>query len=116
MSTRLPVPRPLPEAVANGHFGHDDNGPVSPNADEVREITENHAETLIDLVADLKEAKLRHLGDASLDECSKQIENAVEKYAQDFGGRAGEQLLAYARRQVLVNDPVRPPWQDRSKS
>jgi hypothetical protein len=36
---RLPVPRPLPASIAAGRFGHDDDGPVLPRADEVRAIT-----------------------------------------------------------------------------
>ena len=49
---RLPVPRPLPEAVTQGRFGLDENQrPINPSADEVRDITQNHAEKLIALIA-----------------------------------------------------------------
>ena len=35
---------------------------------------------------------------------SVELQNAVMKYAQDFGDRAAEQLLAYCRRQNLINE------------
>lgn len=47
---RLPVPKPLPSAVGKGNFGEDERGPVRPEADEVRAITEQYAERLIDLL------------------------------------------------------------------
>lgn len=43
----LPVPRPLPGRSATGIFGTDKNGrPVVPGPDEVRAITEAHAEKI----------------------------------------------------------------------
>jgi hypothetical protein len=99
---RLPVPKPLPHSVAAGHFGHDENGPVNPSADEVREITLNHAEELIDLLAEQREAGQRgpeaHVARLSID-----IQAAVDKYAEDFSFTAAEQLLAYARRQMMIH-------------
>jgi hypothetical protein len=47
---RLPVPRPMAAAVGRGHFGKDEHGPIRPTLDEVRAITEQHAEKLIDLL------------------------------------------------------------------
>jgi hypothetical protein len=48
---RLPVPKPLPQAVAAGNFGMEENGkPVRPGPDEVREITLAHADKLVDLL------------------------------------------------------------------
>jgi hypothetical protein len=100
---RLPVPRPLAQAVAAGNFGNDERGPVNPSADEVREITENHAEMLIDLLGDQKQAE-RTGREADQVRISVEVQAAVMKYAEDFGDRAAEQLLAYCRRQSLINE------------
>jgi hypothetical protein len=100
---RLPVPRPLAQAVAAGNFGHDERGPVNPSADEVREITENHAEILIDLLGEQRQAE-RTGREADQARISVEVQAAVMKYAEDFGERAAEQLLAYCRRQNLINE------------
>jgi len=107
---RLPVPRPLAHAVAAGHFGRDEHGPVNPSADEVRDITLNHAEDVIDLLADLTEAQRRVDKESSQGFWSEPIKAALEKYAEDFGDHAAQQLLAYCRRQLLINeaDKLRP--------
>ena len=83
---RLPVPRPLPSAVAAGRFGQEDDGrPVRPGPNEVRAITEQHAEKLIDILGSRDDANFRH---------------GLARYAEDFGQEAADQLEAYARRQV----------------
>lgn len=80
-SSLLPVPRPLQSSVAAGVFGRDENGkPIRPDSDEVRAITEQQAERMIDM----SDADLR---------------SAVTKYAEDFGGKAAAQLERYVRRQ-----------------
>jgi hypothetical protein len=99
---RLPVPRPLPHAVAAGHFGSDEHGPVRPGPQEIREITENHAERLTSLLADQLAAQ-RSSAEAESTRLSGEIRKATEKYAEDFGEHASEQLLAYARRQMRGN-------------
>jgi hypothetical protein len=99
---RLPVPRPLPSAIAAGRFGQEENGkPVRPGTHEVREITERHAEKLIDLLdsiasapADAKDARLW------------QFMATIADYAEDFGQHAALQLEAYVRRQAAL-DPNR---------
>jgi hypothetical protein len=101
---RLPVPRPLPQAIAQGRFGYDERGPVSPGPDEVREITEAHADVLKELVADVTEAQRRGLGAEPIAERSERVTDAVKKYAEDFGDRAAAQLLAHARRQAVLED------------
>ena len=100
---RLPVPRPLATAVAAGNFGQDERGPVNPSADEVREITENHAEMLIDLLDEQRQAE-RTGHEADRARISIDVQAAFMKYAEDFGERAAEQLLAYCRRQNLINE------------
>jgi hypothetical protein len=80
-SSCLPVPRPLRTAVAAGIFGHNENGkPVCPSREEVRAITERHAENMIDM------------NDAELQAAGKM-------YAEDFGEKAALQLERYVRRQ-----------------
>jgi hypothetical protein len=100
---RLPVPRPLTQAVATGNFGQDERGPVNPSADEVREMTENHAEILIDLLGEQRQAEQAGR-EADQVRISVEVQAAVMKYAEDFGDRAAEQLLAYCRRQNLINE------------
>jgi hypothetical protein len=80
-SSCLPVPKPLSSSVAAGIFGRDENGkPIRPDADEVRAITEDHAERMIEM------------NDAEL-------QSAVTMYAGDFGNKAAAQLERYVRRQ-----------------
>ena len=110
---RLPVPRPLADAIAAGRFGHDEQGPVNPSADEVREITLNHAEELIDLLDDVREAQRRGLNETGCTSRWHLVELAVQKYAEDFGDHAGQQLLAYCRRQLLINDASNAKTQGR---
>jgi len=102
----LPVPKPLPEAITAGHFGHEDGKPVRPTSTEVRIITENHAEKIIDLLNGLREAE-RHVARGSDEartgaECGRlrnEVKSAIDKYAASFGTEAGERLEAYCRRQ-----------------
>lgn len=80
-SSSLPVPRPLRASVTAGVFGRDENGrSISPGADEVRAITEQQAERMIDM------------DDAEL-------QAAATKYAEDFGDGAAGRLERYVRRQ-----------------
>jgi hypothetical protein len=95
---RMPVPKPLPHAVAAGNFGQDERGPIRPSAAEVREITETHAALLIDLLAQQREAQ-RSRSEHESARLSAEIQTEIQKYAEDFGERAAEQLLAYSRRQ-----------------
>jgi len=115
--SRLPVPKPLPEAVKRGHFGIDEQQrPIHPDADEVRAITENHAEKIVDLMGGLREIETW----LSNSQCSDRarlyreredvlgkVQLAIAKYAEDFGPEAGERLEAYARREEkLRNAPA----------
>ncbi len=100
---RLPVPRPLQQAIETGHFGTGEDGkPVNPSADEVHDITTNHAEMLVDLLDEQRQALDRRRQEDA-ERVDAEIQTAVAKYAEDFGGRAAEQLLAYAGRQLLIN-------------
>ena len=99
---RLPVPRPLPAAIAAGRFGQDEDGhPIRPAADEVRAITESQADKLIDLLDALKPA---HGKPAIADKLPEAFGAILAAYAQDFGERPARQLEAYARRQSSLED------------
>ena len=97
---RLPVPRPLPSAIAAGHFGQEENGKlVRPGAHEVREITRRHAENLIDLLDSIAHA----FGSCVPGEATRLqglFDSAVAAYAEDFGQDATTQLEAYVRREA----------------
>jgi hypothetical protein len=89
---RLPIPRPLTEAVRAGRFGMDEqNRPIRPDPEEVAEITVTHAEKLMDLLGPKSQA---------------QYEAALAAYAEDFGPRPAAQLDAYVRR--LEREGERP--------
>ena len=93
---RLPVPRPLPSAVAALRFGQAENGrPVRPGAHEVREITQRHAEKLIDLLDQLASAPAT--GKRPLQEA---YAAGITAYGEDFGQHAADQLEAYVKRQA----------------
>jgi hypothetical protein len=99
VTARLPVPRPLPSAVAAGRFGQEENGrPVRPGAHEVREITERHAEKLIDLLDSIASAPAN-----GKDALRSQFDAGITAYAEDFGQHAADRLEAYARRQASLD-------------
>jgi len=99
ISTRLPVPRPLPSAVAARRFGQEDDGrPVRPGAREVREITERHADKLIDLLDSLASAHAD-----TKETLRTQFDAGITTYAEDFGQPAAYQLQAYVKRQASLD-------------
>ncbi len=81
----LPVPKPLPRAITEARFGQTDRGPVRPSAQEVREITETHADRIIDALCENSRADITPL---------------IQMYADDFGEEAARRLEAYCRRQL----------------
>lgn len=106
---RLPVPRPLPAAIAQGRFGFDEQGrPIRPGADEIRAISEQHAEKLVELIAAMPPSK----PGASRPEAERpqgEFRSGITKYAEDFGERAAEQLEAYVRRQAASHETSPAP-------
>jgi hypothetical protein len=84
ISSCLPVSRALCSAVKAGTFGQNERGPICPSQMEVRAITEQHADKLIEML------------DSSDDE---HFRNGLAQYAEDFGQKAANQLEAYARRE-----------------
>jgi hypothetical protein len=99
ISARLPVPSPLPSAIAASRFGQEENGrPVRPGAREVREITERHAEKLIDLLDSVASAPAD-----GKDALGSQFDAGIAAYGEDFGQHAADQLEAYVRRQASLD-------------
>jgi len=104
----LPVPKPLPSAIGRGYFGEDEHGPVRPSPAEVRAITENHVERLIDLLGGIAEVE-GFLRDSQCSDRSRlyhekdrlqcAYHSAIAMYAEDFGDHASQRLDAYARNQ-----------------
>jgi hypothetical protein len=102
---RFPVPRPLPIAVSAGRFGRDEQGkPIRPASDEVRAITENLADKLIDMLDSLTSRPGKPAAADTLPEAFGKI---IAAYAQDFGDRAARQLEVYARRQASLDESDR---------
>jgi hypothetical protein len=96
---RLPVPRPLPDAVAAKRFGEEENGkPVRPGPNEVRAITEQHAEKLIDLLDGLRASP-----DAQNPSLLESFQTGILSYAEDFGPVAAQRLESYVRRQSSLD-------------
>jgi hypothetical protein len=112
-SSSLPVPRPLPEAIKAGHFGLEADGtPVNPTPDEVRAVTEQHAEKIVALL----DGRRRMERSETAPQCSDrarvgseaarlkdQVKAEIDKYAASFGRPPAEQLERYCRRQVLAD-------------
>lgn len=104
----LPVPNPLPAAIGRGHFGEDEHGPIRPSRAEVRAITENHGERLINLLDGLREVD-RSLSDSQCsdrarlyhekDRLQSAYQSAIAMYKEDFGEDAANRLNAWARYQ-----------------
>ena len=95
---RLPVPKPLAAAIAAGRFGQEENGkPVRPGPHEVRDITEQHAETHRAARPDRRSAQEWQRRVAGI------LQNALAAYAEDFGQPATDQLEAYVRRQASLD-------------
>jgi hypothetical protein len=106
---RLPVPRPLPTAVAAGRFGQDEEErPIRPDPDEVQAITENQAEKLIDMLDAAK--KVVSEKSPAADSLPGAFRTILDAYARDFGDRAAQQLEAYVRRQSSLEDEDRADY------
>lgn len=96
---RLPVPKPLAVAIAAGRFGHEESGkPIRPGLHEVREITEQHADKLIELLDQIAAAP-----NSNKPALLESFQNGLAAYAEDFGQPATDQLEAYVRRQALLD-------------
>jgi hypothetical protein len=99
VTARFPVPRPLPAAIAAGNFGRDEKGVVRPSAAEVRAITLQHSEKLIDLLETIEQARHSCVpGEAT--RLREAFQSGIAAYAEDFGQPAAQQLEAFCRRQA----------------
>jgi hypothetical protein len=103
--TGLPVAMPLLQAVLAGVFGQYENGPVDPSFEEALDITQSHAEEMIELVDVFRGSTPLH--DAKPE--SAALQEAVHRYAEDFGQEAADTLLSYCRRQALLHHAERWP-------
>ena len=102
----LPVPKPLPAAVAAGNFGQEENGKlICPGAHEVREITKRHVEKLIDLLDTIQLAGGSCMPTEAI-RLQGLFDTALTAYAKDFGQHAANQLEAYVTCQAAL-DPSR---------
>lgn len=95
---RLPVPKPLPEAVAAKRFGEEDGKPVRPGPNEVRAITEQHAEKLIEMLDAMRSAAA-----AQKPSLLASFQIGILSYAEDFGPVAAQRLESYVRRQSSLD-------------
>lgn len=103
----LPVPKPLPCAVRRGVFGVDEDGdPVEPSEEEVRAITEYHADRLSRLldaiIAAENQVRYAHRSDRAaavraLDCAYSAFQSAAALYEEDFGDQAARHLESYVR-------------------
>ncbi|NOT01211.1 MAG: hypothetical protein HOP29_11350 [Phycisphaerales bacterium] len=125
---QLPVPKPLREAVAHGVFGLTEEGPIDPDEEDVRALTEEHARQLIATLADAQavEDALRtgedprtgrvpktqearkHLAEFLARENTRlknAYSSALAAYAGGFGGDATHQLDHWVRKNVAGGMP-----------
>jgi hypothetical protein len=119
----VPLARPLPEAVAEGVFGATTDGPIEPDGEEVRAMTEEHGRELVAILADIQAVEdARRTGedprtgklprtpeaDVKLREFLEQEEPrlrsayaaALDAYARGFGQQAAASLDTWARKTV----------------
>jgi hypothetical protein len=103
----------LTGAIERAVFGEDEYGPVEPSPEEVSEITQVHAEKLIELRQSLDEVN-RALGHAPESERPALIQKkdralcayhqSLGLYEEDFGLQAAERLDAWVREQVYFRE------------
>lgn len=105
-ASTLPFARPLRAAINSAVFGEDENGAVDPSDEEIAAITEEQAERTIELIKDFRAASSDRKQQAS-----RNVDEAIDKFASDFGREASEALRAYCHRQALLEDApkLRPP-------
>lgn len=105
----LPVPKPLDEAIGKGNFGEGEHGPIRPAAVEVRAITEQHAERLIEILSSLRDVEGRLLKTTGSsrpsliqekDKWLSAYQGGIALYAEDFGEPAAKRLDAYVRHEL----------------
>ncbi|QDV90755.1 hypothetical protein RAS2_18380 [Phycisphaerae bacterium RAS2] len=119
----VPCPKPLPEAVAEGVFGTTTEGPIEPDDEEIRGMTEEHGRELVAILADIQavqdarrtgedprtgkqprmpeaEIKLREFLDQEEPRLRSAYAAALEAYARGFGPQATAALDSWTRKTV----------------
>lgn len=101
---QMPVPKPLPNAVAAGVFGITEEGPIDPDEEEAHAITEEHARELATCLADLQavEDGLRNGEDPrtrrvpKTEEARTKLAEFLAREEQRLKQTYGDALAAYA--------------------
>lgn len=119
----LPLAKPLPQAVEQGVFGTTTEGPIDPDEEEVRALTDEHGRELVAILADLQsvedasrtgedprtgkpprtpeaEAKLREFLEQEGPRLKSAYAAALDAYARGFGEAAAAALDTWARKTV----------------
>jgi hypothetical protein len=119
----VPVAMPLPQAVEHGVFGMTTEGPIEPDAEEVRAMTAEQARELAWMLRDLQAvedaartgedprtgrkpkteeaaAKLRQFLEGEEPRLKQAYANALAAYANGFGDDAAKALDLWVRRTV----------------
>jgi hypothetical protein len=93
----------LPSAVTAGDFGQDENGRnIRPTREEVREITEQHVDKLLDILESIAHAP--QSPSTEIPRLKESFASGIAAYAESFGPQASRQLEAYVRRQRECRD------------
>lgn len=119
----VPCPKPLSEAVAEGVFGATTDGPIDPDDEEIRGMTEEHGRELVAILADIQavedarrtgedprtgkpprtpeaEVKLREFLDQEEPRLRSAYAASLDAYARGFGSEATAALDSWARKTV----------------
>lgn len=119
----LPIAKPLPRAIEQGVFGTTIEGPMEPDDEEVRGLTEEHARELMVLLADLQavedalrtgedprtakkpktpeaEAKLREFLGREAPRLASAYASALTAYGDAFGSDSAAKLDLWVRKTV----------------
>jgi hypothetical protein len=94
ISTALPVPKPLTSAITAGHFGYEDGVAIRPGPGEVRAITEQHADRMIGMLEELRNAG------TDSEKLRGRYTAALSTYAESFGEPAAARLDSHVRHEA----------------
>lgn len=119
----VPIAKPLPEAIEAGVFGATTDGPIDPDDEEIRAMTEEHGNELVAILADIQavedarrtgedprtgkpprtpeaEVKLREFLGQEEPRLRSAYAAAIDAYARGFGPEATATLDSWARKTV----------------
>lgn len=126
----VPCPKPLPEAVAEGVFGTTTEGPIEPDDEEIRGMTEEHGRELVAILAEIQavedarrtgedprtgklprtpeaEVKLREFLDQEEPRLRSAYAASLDAYARGFGPEATAALDSWARK-IVADCTIEP--------